>query len=369
MKLITKNVFYNKLSLINKKPINKKKTNYKIKNLYYPQYGQMYNAIFKTLILSLKSDKQELIKNRQKIWNLRKQFNSYNNVNEFKNYLYNYELSITSRLNFIKYNKTQNNLNFNNYYKDLFLIQNLISYLIIQTNTNFNLKYFKNTIFYKMYYKYNLNQKQPYSNKKYRRLAFYYRRYLLNYYYINYNKTKINLASNLRKYFLLSNSFQNTNIKYFYNNYKHYYIKRRKSYFNPLQHYRYINYIHRNIKRNKKFSKYKKYNKFNRMYYLTKFRQTKQNLIKYNTNQNIFYYMNLNLIDSKFKFNNNLFYIDMLLNLYVRKLNTNYNDLIYRNIKNNHITTKYSIYSFLLIRTNILLYDFLVNLINFLCKL
>ena len=55
----------------------------------------MYNAIFKTLILSLKSDKQELIKNRQKIWNLRKQFNSYNNVNEFKNYLYNYELSIT----------------------------------------------------------------------------------------------------------------------------------------------------------------------------------------------------------------------------------------------------------------------------------
>ena len=152
MKLITKNVFYNKLSLINKKPINKKKTNYKIKNLYYPQYGQMYNAIFKTLILSLKSDKQELIKNRQKIWNLRKQFNSYNNVNEFKNYLYNYELSITSRLNFIKYNKTQNNLNFNNYYKDLFLIQNLISYLIIQTNTNFNLKYFKNTIFYKMYY-------------------------------------------------------------------------------------------------------------------------------------------------------------------------------------------------------------------------
>ena len=81
------------------------------------------------------------------------------------------------------------------------------------------------------------------------------------------------------------------------------------------------------------------------MYYLTKFRQTKQNLIKYNTNQNIFYYMNLNLIDSKFKFNNNLFYIDMLLNLYVRKLNTNYNDLIYRNIKNNHITTKYSIYS------------------------
>ena len=41
MKLITKNVFYNKLNLINKKQINKKKTNYKIKNLYYPQYGQM----------------------------------------------------------------------------------------------------------------------------------------------------------------------------------------------------------------------------------------------------------------------------------------------------------------------------------------
>ena len=38
MKLITKNVFYNKLSLINKKTINKKKTNYKIKNLYYKKY-------------------------------------------------------------------------------------------------------------------------------------------------------------------------------------------------------------------------------------------------------------------------------------------------------------------------------------------
>lgn len=344
MRLITKNVFYNKLILVNKKSNNLKKINYKIKNLYYPQYSQTYNAIFKTLILSLKTDKQELIKNRQKIWNLRKQLNNYANITEFKNYLYNYELNITSRLNFLKYNKTQSNLNFNNYYKDLFLIQNLISYLIIQSNNNYNLKHLKTSIFYKIYYKYNLNQKQPYNNRKYRRLAFYYRRFLLNYYYINYNKTKLNLASNLRKYFLTNNSFKNINIKYFYNNYKHYYIKRRKFYFKPLHHYRYINYMHRNFRNNKKYIKFKKYDRFNRMYFIIKHRSIKQNIIKSNINQNIFYYMNLNLINSKFKFNNNLFYIDMLLNLYIRKLNSNYNYLIYKNIKN-VINNKYLIYT------------------------
>lgn len=333
MKLITKNTFYNKLISINKKTTTSTEISYKIKNLYYPQYSQIYNIVFKSLILSLKSDKQALIKNRQKIWNLRKQFTHFTNVNEFKNYLYSYELNITSRLNFIKYNKTQNNLNFNNYYKDLFLIQNLIFYLIKQSTNNYNLKYLQNTIFYKLYYKYNLNQKQSYNNKKYRRLAFYYRRFLLNYYYINYNKPKIYLASNLRKYFLLNGSFQNTNIKAFYNNYKHYYIKRRKCYFNPLYHYRYINYIHRNIKKNKNSIKFKKYSKFNRMYYLIKFRHTNQKCIQSNVNKNIFYYMNLNLINSKLKFNNNLFYIDMLLNLYVRKLNTHYNTLNYINVK------------------------------------
>ena len=77
-----------------------------------------------------------------------------------------------------------------------------------------------------------LNQQQSYNNKKYRRLAFYYRRFLLNYYYLNYNKNKILLASNLHKYFLLNKSFENKDIKLFYNNYKHYYIKRRKQYFN-----------------------------------------------------------------------------------------------------------------------------------------
>ena len=344
LKLITKNTFYNKLILIKKKTTETKRINYKINNLYYPQYGQIYNTIFKTLILSLKADKQALIKNRHKIWNLRKQFTNYTNMNELKNYLYTYELNITARLNFIKYNKIKNNLNFNVYYKDLFLIQNFISYLILQSNKNYNLKYFKNLIFYKIYYKYNLNQKQPYTNKKYRRLAFYYRRFLLNYYYINYNKSKITLASNLRKYFLLTHSFQNLTIKAFYNNYKHYYLKRRKYYFKPLQHYRYINYKSRTLKKTKFAITYKKYSRFNRMYYLTKNRQTNQKFIQSNANQNIFYYMNLNLINSKFKFNNNLFYIDMLLNLYIRKLNTNYNTLLYTNLtKIKHNT--YNIYT------------------------
>ena len=34
-------------------------------------------------------------------------------------------------------------------------------------------------------------------------------------------------------------------------------------------------------------------------------------------NQNLFYYFNLNLINSNLKFKDNLFYIDLILNLYI----------------------------------------------------
>lgn len=343
-KLINKNIYFNKLSNINKLS-NKFYDNYKIKTLYYPQYSSIYNNIFQSLIKSINIDKQNLLKNRSIIWNLRKQLYNFSNTSDLKSYLYNYELKITLRLNFLKFNKTQNNLNFNHYYKDLFLIRNLISTLIKYSNLNYNLKYFKTSVGYKMHYKYNINQIQSYTNKKYRRLAFYYRRFVLNYYYINYNKTKLNIPSNLRKNFLIFNSFKNVEIKSFFNNYKHYFIKRRKNYFKPLQHYRYINYIHRNVKKNKKFIRYKKYNKFNRMYFIIKYRQTKQKLIKFKSNQNIFYYMNLNLIELNSEFKDNLFFIDLLLNLYIRKLNTNYNTLIFKNIRNLNLINKYAIYS------------------------
>ena len=39
--------------------------------------------------------------------------------------------------------------------------------------------------------------------------------------YLNYNKNKTLLASNLHKYFLLNKSFENKDIKLFYNNYKY----------------------------------------------------------------------------------------------------------------------------------------------------
>ena len=268
---------------------------------------------------------------------MRKQFSSLKNTKDIKNYLYLYECNLSSRLNFLKYNKTQTNLNYNLYYKNTYLLKNLINYYIINTkDLNYNLTKLNQQIIYKMHNILCLNQQQSYNNKKYRRLAFYYRRFLLNYYYLNYNKNKTLLASNLHKYFLLNKSFENKDIKLFYNNYKHYYIKRRKQYFNLIYHYRYLNYKRKNLNKqilkNNKINK--KYIRFNRIYYLIRNRKNKLSIIKLKTlNQNLFYYFNLNLIDSNFNFKDNMFYIDLILNLYIRKLNTTYNKFNYKEIR------------------------------------
>lgn len=334
--IITSRNIYNKL--LNNSNIKNSSflKNYKIENLYYPKYGKIYNIIFKTLITSVKSDKQNLIQNRYKIWKLRKQFSYLKNTKDIKNYLYLYECNLSSRLNFLKYNKTQTNLNYNLYYKNTYLLKNLINYYIINTkNINYNLTKLNQQIVYKMHNILCLNQYQSFNNKKYKRLAFYYRRFLLNYYYLNYNKNKTLLASNLHKYFLLNKSFENKDIKLFYNNYKHYYIKKRKQYFNLIYHYRYLNYKRKNLNKqilkNNKINR--KYIKFNRVYYLIKNRKNKLSMIKLKSlNQNLFYYFNLNLINSNLKFKDNLFYIDLILNLYIRKLNTTYNKFNYKEV-------------------------------------
>ena len=113
--------------------------------------------------------------------------------------------------------------------------------------------------------------------------------------------TRTKSITSLAKYFLLNKSFENKDIKLFYNNYKHYYIKRRKQYFNLIYHYRYLNYKRKNLNKqilkNNKINR--KYIKFNRVYYLIKNRKNKLSMIKLKSlNQNLFYYFNLNLINS-----------------------------------------------------------------------
>ena len=155
-------------------------------------------------------------------------------------------------------------------------------------------------------------------------------------FYISYNKPKLNLPSNIRKY-LITYSYKNTNIKSIY---KQLFIREKYYRFKRIKKYLYKN--NKNVLQNK----------------------SKNNYIS-----------NLNIIDSNMKFNDNLFFIDLFINFNVRKLNKLYNSInytkinkfnLYQNykndiniklqpnikhnfkIKNNHKKSKIKFYTFIL---------------------
>lgn len=251
---------------------------------YYPKTSFLYKTIYSDLSNQINITKTDLQKELYQIKELIKNKN-LNIVNSNFKPLNIIMHKLMDKLNFFTTDRSFINFNYNKIYKNIFLLLNIIK-LINNNNINYNLTNITYTFLSKinvrnnyLYTKYN----NFYTMKRY--TNYFNQRLKVNYYYINNYKIRHIIGTNLKKYFLplkfkiISNSFL-----YSYNRYR----KQRSKYF-----YKRIN----NITNNCSFNKI------------------------YNNN----YYFNMNLISDKLKFNDNLFYIDLLLNSSVRKINKLYN--------------------------------------------
>nr|APC25083.1 ribosomal protein S4 [Blastocystis sp. subtype 6] len=244
------------------------------KHLYLSVTSDIYKFVYDFIIQSQNLEKNQLKNNFFMLNSLIKDLNLNKKV--YKNILKNLKLQYYILNN-------NNNLNYNTNIKNIYLLINLIKFYK-KYIYNYNLKhnnYF--TILYKSSLKRNKYRSFNYSIFVRRR-----DRILIEpiekriNIYIKYNKPKLFLSSNLRKYFLINQNIKKSSVKFFYSNLK---LK----------------------KLNKQLNKYK------------------QNFVIRKTKQDLNYVFNLNVIDSNFKFNDSLFFKDLFLNLTTRKLNILYN--------------------------------------------
>lgn len=279
-KLITKRRFFNYLinktnlhyhsSIIFKKPVLLQQVNYKIstKDLNYN-------------IIQL----QEFLKNNM-IKNSSQQSLSIE-ITDFINQL-------TERLKIISKNKSLQNRNYNKQIQNIYSLQNQFNVYRQSMSNDLNLIHTNYNILYKthirgVYLKHKYQSSHFNTNKYYQRYVLSHFKSKLNYFYINYNKPRSLLPTNLKKYFL-SLTFKSNKSFIFYNLKK----KNKKDFFSE---------------------------------YMFKINNNKP--AKKKTN---FTYSNMQIIMQDFTFNDNLFFVDLILNLSVRKLNSIYNKFNYKNI-------------------------------------
>lgn len=257
------------------------------KSTYYPKDSNLYKVAYTSLFENLtitKADIQNQINVITKLINKA----TICKTDTFTK-LIELQQQLVAKLTFFNLNHNFINFNYNTTFKDIFLLKNLITR---QNFNSFNVTYNLNNLTYTiltktfiknnyLYHRYN----EIYSTKRYHHFLNYFnQRIKINYFYKNNTKVRILLPSNVKKYFsiyktkTLINSFL-----YIYNRYR----KQRSKYF-----YKYLN---KNINNNKIFSSIDTFNS------------------------------NMNTITSTLEFNDNFFYIDLLLNLSVRKVNNLYN--------------------------------------------
>nr|APC25135.1 ribosomal protein S4 [Blastocystis sp. subtype 9] len=287
---IFSNLIYNK-NLTIKYNINKKNSKFNrhlrflLKNhLYLSVTSDIYKFVYNFVIQSQVLEKNQLKNNFFMLNSLIKDLNLNKKI--YKDILKNLKLQYYILNN----NK---NFNYNINIKNLYLLINLIKFYK-KNIYDYNLKhnnYF--TVLYKSSLKRNKYRFFNYSIFVRRR-----DRILIEpiekriNIYIKYNKPKLILSSNLRKYFLINQNVKKKKVKFFCSNLK----------FKKL---------------NKQLNKYK------------------QNFVIKKTKQNLNYIFNLNIIDSNFKFNDSLFFKDLFLNLTTRKLNVLYNLLRFNKFNKN----------------------------------
>lgn len=307
----------------------------KLSSPYYPKNSETYKFIYSSLNSNLKNNSiifQNNIKKLNSIINVFKELNIVDNNINLKNYLYKLEKQLYFKLRIIQ-NSLKNDNNINKNFKDLYFLYNLIKYYNINNNFKNNkiiLTTLNSIILFKIHNKINLNYNQISKNKnkkyylkKYKYLINDYKRVQLDSYYIEYNKNKLITSSNIKSYFN-KNIIKNNNLKLFYN---YYFCNIKFNFFNTS-----IKNIYIKNKRNNLRIKYtKKYSNIFKSKYLLKHQNNINIYTKYNNNIN---YLNMNIINlnnNNFIFNNKLFYIDLILNLTIRKFNNNYNNFNYYN--------------------------------------
>ena len=201
---------------------------------------------------------------------------------------------LTLKLNFVINTRTKKYYYYN--YKNLFLLSHLIA-CYKHNKITFNLTHSQFNILYKNHIRgFYLKQKYQINltSKNYKRYILSHLESKFNYFYTLYNKPKLNLATNIKKYFLPIN----------------FSIKLRKFMF----------LIRR---KNKNF--------YTNIKYLQRLNK-KKDMKKINT----FYFCNMNIISSTLNFQDNLFFIDLILNLYIRKINIVYNKFTSKSILIEH---------------------------------
>jgi len=321
---------------------NKLITIKKLSSPYYPKNCEIYKFVYNSINYNLKNNSIILhnnIKKLNSIINIFKELNIVDN-NNLKNYLYKLEKQLYFKLKIIQnFFKNSNNNNINKNFKNIYFLYNLIKYYNNKINLiNSNqiiLTTLNSIILFKIHNKINLNynnqvlknKNKKYYLKKYKYLINDYKRFQLDSYYVIYNKNKLINNSNLKNYFA-KNFVKNNNLKLFYN---YYYCNIKFNSFNTF-----IKNIYIKNKRNNLRIKYtKKYLNIFKSKYLLKC-QNNMNIIKYKNNNVNYLNMNIiNLNNNNFIFNTKLFYIDLILNLTIRKFNLNYNNFNYYNYNSN----------------------------------
>ena len=186
--------------------------------------------------------------------------------------------NIQQQINFFNSTTYFTNLNYNKYYKSLYLLK----FLLNQQNfgkLSLNLK-ISHSILYKLHLKYIYTRKvKILNNKTYQYSQFNSQRYKISYFYVNYNKVRFLIPTFKQKYFqsklyLTSQIFS----KY------------------------YLTHLLRTYKKNENFL-----NLSNKVFQSSRFLST------------------LKLITNNKKFNDKYFYTDLIINLTIRKLNEIYN--------------------------------------------
>lgn len=319
---------YNKRNLYNYYRANVRYL--KNKRLYYSVSSDIYKYVFYNIIKTSLTEKYKVRNDFNVLLSLIKKLNL--NKHDYLDILND----LQQKYDILLKNRRFKNLNYDFNIKNIYLMTNLIKYYkkdILNLNLNHNL--------FNILYKNNLKHNE-YRFVNYSLFIFRKNRLILEplekrtSFYISYNKPKLNLPSNIRKY-LITYSYKNTNIKSIY---KQLFIREKYYRFKRIKKYLYRN--NKNVLQNK----------------------SKNNYIS-----------NLSIIDSNMKFNDNLFFIDLFINFNVRKLNKLYNSInytkinkfnLYRNykndiniklqpnikhnfkIKNNHKKSKIKFYTFIL---------------------
>lgn len=330
--IFNKNLF--KRKNFNQLKLNNLKINNKVNNRFYIENNKT-NKFYYPIIHSQNENIIDLLKIANK------KLTNYNkiliNFNVKDNNIINYIISLKKQLYLKNKIIVKNTTNY--YYQknlqNIYLLSNLINNYFVKNS--FNKKLLKNLnvkVQIKQHYMLNLNYNSSNNKhyiKKYRRFMNDYKRFQLVYYYKDYKKSKLISPLNLNSYFV-DNLYNVKNLKklyYYYNcsfyDFKSLLINRfSKKSNNTNFTYRITNY--KNLYKSKYLSK-----RINSLIAISKINYSKIN-----------YLLNLNLINYNLQFNDNLFYIDLILNLAARKFNLNYNQLSYMNFINNRYVNNYN---------------------------